>query len=290
MKMRHLKLDITYDCVFDVPDGTSAEALEEIIARSSVLLADQDGGNKISESVKCIEFPGIKTTDEQLLPTSEPKSFQDQQNGLQKRVIAGLCNIREYPNDLLPHKVFVEEEDENGCPVFNPYLLMSINQSDATCMLRKPTSSEQAEYNLSAIEVDWLITVWNYCRDLMVADGTLRDHAIKCLQGQAAGLESDKIVHFAERSWQNNLPDEENIAIFKKRFAKPVEQWVFLYPLKHFERNVSDEEIIEAYESDKYPEGECECPVQKLTPDEFAELCNDDRFNDQGYYVRFITI
>lgn len=195
--MRHLKLDITYDCVFDVPDGTSAEALEEIIARSSVLLADQDGGNKISESVKCIEFPGIKTTDEQLLPTSEPKSFQDQQNGLQKRVIAGLCNIREYPNDLLPHKVFVEEEDENGCPVFNPYLLMSINQSDATCMLRKPTSSEQAEYNLSAIEVDWLITVWNYCRDLMVADGTLRDHAIKCLQGQAAGLESDKIVHFA---------------------------------------------------------------------------------------------
>lgn len=66
------------------------------------------------------------------------------------------------------------------------------------------------------------------------------------------------------------------------------EQWVFLYPLEHFERNAPDKDIVRAYDEETYSDDEC--PVQKLSLDEFAEMCNDNGFNDQGYYVRFIKI
>lgn len=58
----------------------------------------------------------------------------------------------------------------------------------------------------------------------------------------------------------------------------------FVWHIEHLERDASDEEILKAWElqdNEVYN-------VSKYTPDEFAELVNDERFNDQEYYVRFI--
>lgn len=58
----------------------------------------------------------------------------------------------------------------------------------------------------------------------------------------------------------------------------------FVWHFEHLERDASDEEILKAWElqdNETYN-------VSKYTPDEFAELINDERFNDQEHYVRFI--
>lgn len=58
----------------------------------------------------------------------------------------------------------------------------------------------------------------------------------------------------------------------------------FVWHFEHLERDASDKEILKAWElqdNETYN-------VSKYTPDEFAELVNDERFNDQEHYVRFI--
>lgn len=58
----------------------------------------------------------------------------------------------------------------------------------------------------------------------------------------------------------------------------------FVWHFEHMDRNASDEEILKAWElqdNEVYN-------VNKYSPDEFAELVNDERFNDQEHYVRFI--
>ena len=60
--------------------------------------------------------------------------------------------------------------------------------------------------------------------------------------------------------------------------------YAFVWHIEHLGRDASDEEILKAWElqdNEVYN-------VSKYTPDEFAELVNDERFNDQEYYVRFI--
>ncbi|KAA6302802.1 MAG: hypothetical protein EZS26_000972 [Candidatus Ordinivivax streblomastigis] len=54
---------------------------------------------------------------------------------------------------------------------------------------------------------------------------------------------------------------------------------VFLYPVESFERNATDEEIISGWEDGS---------VEKLTPDEFAAMINDEGFNGSADWVRFI--
>ena len=61
--------------------------------------------------------------------------------------------------------------------------------------------------------------------------------------------------------------------------------WVFLYPVKRFDRNVSDEEIISAYYDDI---SEISPEVRKLTLDEFTESINDDCLDLKAYWVRYI--
>lgn len=60
-------------------------------------------------------------------------------------------------------------------------------------------------------------------------------------------------------------------------------------------RNISDEEIIEAWENDlsrsKTNEEDDELyEVEKLTPDELAERINDESYAYSEDYVRFIEI
>ncbi len=58
------------------------------------------------------------------------------------------------------------------------------------------------------------------------------------------------------------------------------------YKSKWFQRNTPDSKILADYKKQNTDEPE----VEKLTPDELAERINDDMFNDQEYYIRFIEL
>lgn len=69
--------------------------------------------------------------------------------------------------------------------------------------------------------------------------------------------------------------------VITKAILSKKELAVFLYPAEKFDRNATDEEILEDY---------CwEDPsVEKYTPDEFAALVNDGSFPNNNMYIRFI--
>ena len=166
-------------------------------------------------------------------------SLQKRLEEIRQAIIAALCSIREFPDGLLPHTVYVEEEGEIslniGNSVFNVYSLLKIFP-DGSCILENPETGEEEKRQLSEISIDWLIVVWDYYKDL---SGSKETEPVK-----------------------------------KELFA-------FLYPLEHFERNVSDDEILGGW-ADGY--------VDKLTPDEFAAIINDEAFDDSSYWVRFIEV
>lgn len=94
------------------------------------------------------------------------------------------------------------------------------------------------------------------------------------------------ILEFIEEHWQNCATDEEKIAQFREWIAPEKEQtrkkelYAFSWPCVLMERNVSDQEILAAYET--------EDRVEKLTPDEVAAEINDGDCPFGQCYVRFI--
>lgn len=162
---------------------------------------------------------------------------------MQKQMIQLLCSVT-IPTGVLPHTVFVEEEDTHGDPTFNKYHLISINQKNKTCILSDEMKKRET-YNLIDINIDWLATVLDRCYDLMPR---------KNLKNPEYG--SSKIL------------------------------WAFLYPCIRFKRNAHNNRIIAGYE--RYNNQKAK--VEKLTPDELAEKINDDMFNDQEYFIRFIEL
>lgn len=97
-------------------------------------------------------------------------NYQKQVNELQQQLIARLSAITDRPKGWLPHLVYVEEDgdDENkfGMPVYNAYRLVDF-ESDGRCTLRNLiTGEDDTERHLSEINIDWLVTVWNYYHEL----------------------------------------------------------------------------------------------------------------------------
>lgn len=97
-------------------------------------------------------------------------NYQKQVNELQQQLIARLSAITDLPEGWLPHLVYVEEEGDDekgfGMPVYNAYRLVNFN-SDGDCTLRNLiTGEDDTERHLSEINIDWLVTVWNYYHEL----------------------------------------------------------------------------------------------------------------------------
>ncbi|MDR0541355.1 MAG: hypothetical protein LBH19_03990 [Dysgonamonadaceae bacterium] len=166
-------------------------------------------------------------------------NFGKRLNDLQSEIINALCAIEEFPEGLLPHCVYVEEESEKslecGNSVYTAYYLTRIF-SDGSCMLENPETGTEEKRDLREINIEWLITVWDYCCDLSGRKETLQ---------------------------------------------KVKKLYVFVYPANDFERNMNDEELLSAWERDE---------VEKYTPDEFAELANDEMFDERGNWIRFIEV
>ncbi|NDV80785.1 hypothetical protein [Bacteroides sp. 51] len=133
---------------------------------------------------------------------------------------------------------------------------------------------------------DWYIQDWNRETDNLFGYAILNEDVQMSEYGYMSLIEltQDGRIEL-DFYWEKQPLDKVLYDKYPDYFPNPnKELTVFLYPLERFERNIPDETIISAYESpdEIYPE------VEKLTPDEFAERINDDMFNDQEYYVRFI--
>ena len=150
-------------------------------------------------------------------------TFQQQQKELANKVIADLCNASIYPDGLFPHTVFVEEESEDGEPVYRHYKLISIEQSSATCILECPVTQKQEEHELQEIDLSWLITVNNWCKDLMIEEKMWREHAISCLTDNVTASLED-IIDFVDNYWQNLLSDADNITAFNRTQVQPMRE------------------------------------------------------------------
>ena len=96
-------------------------------------------------------------------------SYQKKLDELQAKIIFSLCSIEEFPDRMLPHFVYVEEEKglplEKGSSVFHLYNLTRIFP-DGTCLLENLETKEEEERMLNEINIDWLITVWNWYLEL----------------------------------------------------------------------------------------------------------------------------
>lgn len=165
--------------------------------------------------------------------------LSEKAGAVQKELIDALCNIKGMPKGFLPHPVFIEEENDEGEPVYNKYKLVNIISERESCILYNPRTKdiEDEEFFLKAIDIDWLETVWKWY--------------LECA----------------------NIQEKEEPKLY-----------AFVWHLEHMDRNASDEEILKAWElqdNEKYN-------VNKYTPEAFAELINDERFNDLEYFIRFI--
>lgn len=222
---------------------------------------------------------------------------QEQERKLSQNIIDSLCHITERPDDWLPHIVFVEEEGEDGYPCCVRYNLTDYH-SDGTCTLQRPnTDVRETDRELLEINVDWLITVWNRYIELS-EQKVLKDHAVAVLR-QNSNADESLIREFVEEHWLNLLPDKDNSKAFENWLhqdeSKGPRYYAFIWNCCHLDRNIPDEQLLEAWrngpsrsttDKDDKTEYEVEC----LTLDELAERINDDCFNDNENYVRFIQM
>ncbi len=223
---------------------------------------------------------------------------QEQEKHLSQNIIASLCRVSERPDGLLPHIVYVEEEGRDGYPCYVRYQLIDY-RSDGTCTLQNPnTNAQETDRHLSEINIDWLVTLWNRYVELSIEQKTWKERAIEILL-QNSDADEVLIREFAEEHWQNLLLDSDNIEAFKnwlqsKKSGEP-HYYAFIWNCWHLKRNVSDAELLEAWQNGPsrsaiVEEDETEYEVECLTLDELAERINDDCFNDTEDYVRFIQM
>jgi hypothetical protein len=96
-------------------------------------------------------------------------NLQKKLNELREEVVTALCSIVEFPDELLPHCVYVEEESEKsfecGNSVYTAYHLTRIFP-DCSCILENPETGIEEKRDLREINIDWLMEVWNYYKYL----------------------------------------------------------------------------------------------------------------------------
>lgn len=218
-------------------------------------------------------------------------TLQQQLNFIENELVARLSAITD-TSRILPHTVYVEEEGENekgeGISVYNRYSLTAIN-SDGSCTLLNPTTQEsETDRHLSEINIDWLVTLWDWHKEQQ-DEPVIENYPEFNLLEKPLRLLLDVAVHEIpcfEQSHTYDICAKAIDDLEKANIEPPKELFAFLYPVERFDRNATDEEIVTDYNNIDSPEPE----VEKLTPDEFAEKINDEFFNDQGNWVRFIKM
>jgi hypothetical protein len=78
-----------------------------------------------------------------------------------QNIIDAICSIKTMPKGLLPHTVFIEEENEKGEPAYTKYQIVDIDPIEKNCIIYDKETDFQEEISLESVNVDWLITIWN---------------------------------------------------------------------------------------------------------------------------------
>lgn len=232
---------------------------------------------------------------------------QEQIKQLTDKLVSNIVSIVEYPDNWLPHSVWVEEESPiTGDPVYNQYMLEKINP-DGTCNLFSPKTGALVHDDifLSAINIDWLITIWNRYIELCIDQRIWKQRALRLLQKYT---ESDEKVaaEYIDKHWRHYSLDEDNIDSFKCYLQSQTKDnilplsgsegiYALIWNCHHLGRNVSYKELIKVWDNgpsrSKINEGDEELyEVERLTPDELAERLNDEAFAFTEDYVCFIKL
>lgn len=210
-------------------------------------------------------------------------NFTTRFNQLQNDIIANLTVITDRPDGWLPHKVFVEEEGDDGAPAYKEYQLVDF-KPDGSCTLRDTSTNEDdEERQLSEINIDWLMTVYGYYCDLSEEQEALNsepysnplEHSLRLLLDVAC-LE---ISCFEESETYSQCV---KVLASSGEKVKPKELMAFLFPIE-MGRDSTDEELLRLWNNNDES-------IITYTPAELAATLNDDDAGFSEHYVRFIKV
>lgn len=92
--------------------------------------------------------------------------YSNQFKSLTKNLVNDICAIETFPEGLLPHTAYIEEESDTGYPVYNRYSITKIFP-DGSCEAIRYDKHEAENLMLSEINFEWLLTIWNYYNELL---------------------------------------------------------------------------------------------------------------------------
>lgn len=98
------------------------------------------------------------------------KNLNEQLASVTQNTIDAICGIKQIPEGLLPHTVYVEEENSKGEPYYRKYQMVDIDRTGGNCIVYDQATGLQEEISLEDINIDWLITFWNRYSELSVKE------------------------------------------------------------------------------------------------------------------------
>ncbi len=152
------------------------------------------------------------------------------------------------------------------------------------CCATTIESGDNDPYGLSEFLPENLITIWERYVQLAVEQSIWKENAISYLK-ENTEFSEEKIESLVSTQWKPEYTFSTNLQLIRQQEEKK-ELWIFSYPMNRFERNASDEEIINDYENNQ----DADSLVVKMTPQEFTALINDEMFNDMDNWVRVIEL
>lgn len=158
---------------------------------------------------------------------------QEEIKVIETELINRLCWIPD-PEIILPHMVFIEDVNEKGEPEYYHCTLEAINQEEQTCTLLNHSNGERsANWGLTAINIDWLVTLWDWYKEKHAEDeddtellylaesGEWHERAIS-LMSEYTEADDEAIRDYAAEHWQNLRSDKDNLAEFRE-YLKDIE-------------------------------------------------------------------
>lgn len=144
---------------------------------------------------------------------------------------------------------------------------------------------------------DYPIIISDNCNDRLyhAQSNRWKDPAKALITKAFPDCPKEKMKLFVEEYWDSSGSDKHNLFNFEKWLygGSPTQEtndprlWAYIYHMDVLPRDASDAQIVAFHEHAN--NWERDYPLEALTPDEFACRVNDEQFNDQEWYVRFIT-
>ncbi len=192
------------------------------------------------------------------------------------------------PDGWLPIKasavVYSDIDDNHDDGPMLGHCLVKEIFDDGECNARTLGSEEDEPYGLSEFLTENLITIWEKYVQLAVEQSIWKENAVAYLK-EHTDFSDEKIDNLVITQWNPEYTFSTNLQLIRQQEGKMV-LWIFSYPIDRFERNASDEEVVNDYETNP----DAESVVVKMTPLEFTALINDEVFNDTDNWVRAIEL